>query len=913
MQKSSAFICLAFCLPALAAADEPVDYAKHIKPLLKSRCFACHGALKQKAGLRLDAGMLIHKGSESGAVIEPGKSGESLLIDAVTGANGAAHMPPADEGAPLTPEEVAKLRAWIDAGAVYPESDPPETDPRAHWAFQVPVRPAVPAVAADWSANPLDAFIAAEHQQRGLVAAPLADKGTLLRRVTLDLTGLPPTREELHAFLADGSPDAYEKVVERLLDSPQHGERWGRHWMDVWRYSDWYGRRMENDVRNSDPQIWRWRDWIVQSLNADKGYDRMVQEMLAADEIAPGDDELVVATGFLVRNWYSLNYNQWMRDQVEHTGKAFLGLTFNCAHCHDHKYDPITHEEYFRFRAFFEPLELRRDRVANEPDPGPFKKYIYASSTAPLKSGLIRVFDEKLDAQTFVYRLGDEREIVKDKPPVEPGAPAFLGGEQLAIEPVVLPPVAWYPGLKPFIAAEDLVKLSAAQKAAADALVSAQQANAAADQLRILETKLAAAAAQLASLQARIAADSAKYGSTGTSADELSKAASRAERDATVRTAESTLAQEDAALAAAKAKADGLPDGEEKTKAVAAATAAQQKRDAAAKALEQAQQAAQGDASAYTPLSPVYPDKSTGRRTALAKWITNRQNPLTARVAVNHIWLRHFGRPLVESVFDFGRNGKPPSHPQLLDWLAVEFMERGWSMKHIHRLIVTSRDYRLDSRVGETQRASLERDPENRSLWRFAPRRLEAEAVRDCVLAASGQLDRTIGGMQLENGQEEASTRRSLYFSSYPEAGGQLPFVSMFDAPNPCDCYRRAETVMPQQALALTNSRLLLNQSRILARRLSESVSASGDPAAQQEAFLVAAFEQLLSRPPRAEEVVTCREFLSRQQELYAQAVDGLAAKGSEGLVAPAGEPVQRARESLVRALINHHEFVTLR
>src|SRR5262245_10745436 len=346
-------------------AEEPVNYLRDVKPILKERCFSCHGALKQKGKLRLDTAALMHQGGESGPAVEPGKAGESLLIERVTAKKPDRRMPPPSEGDPLTPKQIALLRAWIEQGAKGPAKEVAEADPRKHWAFRKPVRPELPALKNPaWVRNPIDAFVAVEHDKRELTPSAPAPKEALLRRAYLDLTGLPPPRDELHAFLADDSPGAYEKVVDRLLRSPQYGERWARHWMDVWRYSDWYGRRAVPDVWNSAPQVWRWRDWIIRSLNDDKGYDRMVMEMLAADEIAPDDDDAAVATGFIVRNWYALNPNQWMRDMVEHTGKAFLGLTLHCAHCHDHKYDPVSQEEYFRFRAFFEPVQVRQDRMA---------------------------------------------------------------------------------------------------------------------------------------------------------------------------------------------------------------------------------------------------------------------------------------------------------------------------------------------------------------------------------------------------------------------------------------------------------------------------------------------------------------------------------------------------------------------
>ena len=369
--------------------EDRADYLGKVKPVLKEHCYSCHGALKQAGGLRLDTGRALRRGGDSGPAVVPGRPEESPLIERVAETDADARMP--FEAPALAPSKVAALRDWVAAGAPSPEGEEPERSPKDHWSFRPLVRPSVPrTIGGAWAINPIDHFVAAGHERRGLSPRPPTDRATLLRRVSLDLIGLPPTRDELHAFLADEGVDAYERVVDRLLASPRYGERWGRHWMDVWRYSDWYGRRMVPDVWNSAPQIWRWRDWIVRSLNEDKGYDRMVQEMLAADEIAPGDDEAAVATGYLVRNWYALNPNQWMRDNVEHTAKAFLGLTFNCAHCHDHKYDPIRQDDYFRFRAFFEPIGMRQDRVAGEADPGPFQKYEYSKLRKIVRAGSVR-------------------------------------------------------------------------------------------------------------------------------------------------------------------------------------------------------------------------------------------------------------------------------------------------------------------------------------------------------------------------------------------------------------------------------------------------------------------------------------------------------------------------------------------
>jgi hypothetical protein len=903
---SLAWLCY-LLLPAPVSAAEPVDYLRDVKPLLRARCYACHGALKQKAKLRLDTAATIRKGGRSGPAVIAGKSAASVLIEAVTG-NGRKRMPPESEGAPLSDRQIALLKNWIDQGAKAPTYEKSEEDPRKHWAFRRPVRPAVPVAGAPgWCRNPIDAFVALEHDKHKLRANPPASKEVLLRRVYLDLIGLPPTREELHVALSDQSPDWYEKVVDRLLASPRYGERWARHWMDVWRYSDWYGRRAVPDVWNSAPQIWRWRDWIVKSLNEDTGYDRMVLEMLAGDEIAPADNEAGYATGYLVRNWYALNYNQWMRDNVEHSGKAFLGLTFNCAHCHDHKYDPITQDEYFRFRAFFEPLEPRQDRVEGEPDPGPFQKYDYSVLRKVVRFGSVRVFDEKLDAKTYKYVGGDERNLAVGKAPMAPGAPAFLGGDQLKIRAIDLPPEAYYPGLKRFIQRDETARREQAVAAARTAL---EKAGANAHTMVLAEARLVAARADLLAIRARIAADNAKFNGGAGDVNQLARAASKAERLAALRAAEEKLAAAEHNLATARRK----PDAQAVKKAEQTVAAARNAVAATKKALD-------ADSATYTPLSPVYPVKSSGRRTALARWIVSHDNPLTARVAVNHIWMRHFGRPLVETVFDFGRNGKKPTHPELLDWLACELMgpqkgdadilpqkvrvpflgTRGWSMKRLHRLIITSSTYRMEARAGGD---NLAVDTENRYLWRFNARRAEAEVVRDSILHAAGELDGRIGGPVLENDQEAVSHRRSLYFAVYPEAGGHMKFVEMFDAPDPCECYRRSESIVPQQALLMTNSRLLLDMSRLLARKLSKGVS-------DDSAFIVAAFEQLLSRRPTVQEQAVCKEFLGKQVELFRTAKP-VAVKG-EGGVAPSADPVMRARESLVRALFNHDDFVTMR
>jgi hypothetical protein len=760
--------------------------------------------------------------------------------------------------------------------------------PIPHWAFTPPSQPTVPA-----GGHPVDAFLAAKRNQHGVKPWPQANRRTLLRRVYLDLAGLPPTPEEITAFLNDHSPDAYERVVDRLLASPAHGERWARHWMDVWRYSDWDG--FGTEVRNSQPHIWRWRDWIMQSLNADKGYDRMVMEMLAGDELAPDDPDTLRATGFLARNWFLFNRNVWLDNTVEHTAKAFLGLTMNCARCHEHKYDPIAQKEYYQFRAFFEPHEVRLDRIPGQPD--------------PKKDGLPRVFDAKLDAPTYLFHRGDEAKPDKSQP-LPPKLPTVFGAK-LAIEPVKLSRTAQYPDKRNFVMREvreqsertvrnlEQALDRAKRLSVADWLLPQSMAGLVTLSARIVDRRnerallkedIALAAASDRALNAVLKAEQLEEkGKDSIDWQSAAKLAVVSQRQVAEFQAwrELESARQDLARSSMKPKIEAA------TKRV--------------KAAEAAVQATKADrekpvTTAYTPrVTTSYPATSTGRRLALAKWIVAPENPLAARVAVNHVWMRHFGRPLVPTVFDFGKGGQPPTHPELLDWLACEFMARGWSMKALHRLIVTSAAYRQES---TPDAEALARDPENRWLWRVEPRRLEAEAVRDGVLHVAGNLDRTMGGPDIDQKFGLTVPRRSIYFRHSVEK--YVEMLKVFDSANVVECYRRDESIVPQQALALANNPLVVAQARLLARKFSPRVS--------DEDFINAAFERVLGRPPRPEEIAACAVFLNEQTaRLTEKSKLTTFAAGPAGPVPPSAEPAARAREDLIHVLFNHHEFVTIR
>ncbi|HEY4262813.1 MAG TPA: DUF1549 domain-containing protein, partial [Schlesneria sp.] len=451
---------LAFASLLLSAAipcfgQDSIDYVRQIKPVLQARCYACHGVLNQEAGLRLDTVALAIKGGDSGTAIKLDAPDASLLLQRISATDDATRMPP--EGEPLKPAEIAAFRAWILNGAKSPADEKPERDPRDHWSFRTPVRPPVPKVAdSDWVQNPIDAFIAFEQQQRGLTRQEPANRLLWLRRISLDLIGLPPSEAEIEAYLNDVSNEANDRVISRLLDSPQYGERWGRHWMDIWRYSDWWGLGAE--VRNSQKHIWHWRDWIIESLNSDKGYDQMLREMIAADELYPNDLDKLRASGFLARQYFKFNRTSWLDETVEHTSKAMLGLTFNCAKCHDHKYDPFAQREYYQMRAIFEPYQVRTDALPGEID---FEK-----------DGIPRAFDSNLDAQTFIHIRGDDRNPDKSIT-IEPAIPAFLKFDEWRVASIQLPPEAIQPALRPFV---EEAHLKQAEQRIAEARVALESA-----------------------------------------------------------------------------------------------------------------------------------------------------------------------------------------------------------------------------------------------------------------------------------------------------------------------------------------------------------------------------------------------------------------------------------------------------
>ena len=875
------------------SAHAEVDYEQQIKPLFAARCVACHGVLKQEAGLRLDTGALARRGGDDGAVIIPTDAAVSRLMARVTATDPAERMPA--EGDPLTPEQIADLGAWIAEGATSSDDERPEQDPREHWSFGPVVRPPVPLYENSIGAgNPIDAFLSEYRRRHGLTPQVEATREELIRRLYLDLIGMPPTLEELTNVDAALEEGWYEQLANRLLDDPRHGQRWARHWMDVWRYSDWWG--LGDQLRNSQPHIWHWRDWIVESLNADAPYDEMIRLMLAADELHPNELDKLRATGFLARNYFLFNRNQWMDETVEHVSKGFLGLTINCAKCHDHKYDPIEQVDYYRMRAFFEPYHVRLDVVPQEADLG--------------RDGIPRVFDGQLEAPTYRFDQGQENQPDKSVV-ITPGVPELLAIGEMTIAPVPLPADAWQPERRPWVREAYLTEAKGKVGAAEAALTAAREKLAAADvpdagaEVHIAELAVSVATEELHSVSCRINAMQAAWAKADDSSNNLklveserttSAEAVKAERRVEVARAQLNVAM--AELRLSRAAADQKVPIE---KEVAAARESLGKAETlSATDVTASDRFAPLVGAKWTPTrffssladdpAVTFGPQSSGRRTALAAWITDRRNPLTARVAVNHLWARHMGTPLVATVFDFGRKGIRPDHPELLDWLAAELMDSGWSMKHIHRLIVTSATYRMSSSLAGGE-ANAAMDPDNAGWWRRAPIRLESEVVRDSILSLAGTLDSTPGGPPVAPAEQAESRRRSLYF--FHSNNDRNLFLTTFDEALVKECYRRDQSIVPQQALALTNSRLLLDASKLIAVRIAERTTA--DPHELDDiAFVRRAFTWLLGVTANDAELAASLKALDEWRRLPVE--DG-----------------RDARALLVWAILNHNDFVTLR
>lgn len=832
-------------------AAESVDYLGQIKPILAKNCYACHGAQKQRGGLRLDTAKSIREGGDSGPVIVPGKSATSKLMLAINGAKDVKVMPPKEPR--LSAEQIALLKTWIDQGALAPateKADDPVAARNTHWAFQPPVRFPLPAVQKmAWVRNPIDRFILARLEKERITPSPEADRVTLIRRLSLDLLGLPPTIQEVEAFLADARPDAYEHLVDRLLQSPHYGERMGRHWLDLARYAD------SNGFTIDGPRpIWKYRDWVIDAFNRDLPFDQFTIQQLAGDLLPNATLDNKVATGFhrnTLRNEEGgIDVEQFrvesVVDRVNTTGSVFLGLTVGCCQCHDHKFDPIAQREYYQLFAFLnnadEPtLEL------GTPDQVKLRNQTRARLTELEKRR--KIIDKTTEARERKWEEGLTRDLRAELP--------------LEIQTILTFPEN---GRSP---KQKRVLTTAYRKR--DMLHSAVAG---------LATPLPfLPASQMHVVQLRL-----------------------------------NLEQE----------LNDLKDREPQI----VSTLVMQERPTP----RQTNVHIQGDFTRKgIPVSPGVPavlhplGRSAGsgaalpNRLDLARWLVDPKNSLTARVTMNRFWQHFFGLGLVETENDFGTQGTPPSDPELLDWLATEFIAQKWSMKAMHRLLVTSATYRQASR-SRPDLATV--DPRNKLLARQSRLRLEAEIVRDVALASSGLLSDKVGGPSVyppqpdgvyaftqvnKNWKADSGAdryRRGMY--TYFWRSAPHPGLTVFDAPDANSaCTRRNRSNTPLQALTLLNDQAFLEFAQELTARLFQEAKPTDRERIRQ------AFQLCLARKPRDFEVKRLEDLLNQQRASFAQAPQDARPLAPKDLPREIDGKEFAAWTIVSRVLLNLDEFIT--
>ena len=930
MPRSVLPVFLALLAPALPAATP--DFVRDVRPILSRHCFECHGPEKQKSGYRLDVKEIALRGGDSGsAAIVPGRAAESPLLALVAHPDPYERMPP--EGAALTPAEVATLRAWVEAGATWPESASARVeDPLAWWSLQ-PLRVTAPPAGA---AHPIDAFVRASLAARGIAPAPEADARTLHRRLAFDLTGLPPAPEELEAFEADRAPGAYERLVDRLLASPRYGERWARHWLDVAHYGDTHGY----DKDKLRTHAWPYRDYVIRAFNADKPYARFLSEQIAGDVLYPDTADGVEALGFIAAGpWDFIGHAEVPEskidgklarhldrdDMVANAIGTFASATVHCAQCHQHKFDPISQEDYYSLQAVFAALDrtereyyrdpalharfqrLRRERAetaaALQAQAGEPYVELTRRLAAPLNQdpaqpgrespsyGYHSALSSTPDAVKWVQvDLGQSVEIdrvwllpchdsfndigagfgfpVRFKVEVSDD-PEFRAGVKLAWIRYDATFMADYPnpGLTAFSTGgskDDGIAGRYVRVTVTRLAPRRDDYMFALAELRVLDR----AGRNVALGRPVTALDAVESGErwrpanltdgvapTGLAAEE--KAALERERetlllataDAATRARREEL-RERAARIEAGLKQLPKPDlvyagGIHTGTGTFRGTGPEGGRPRAITILARGQVTQPGrpvgpgtlSALDFAPARFALPDGAPEgeRRAALARWLVDPRNPLTWRSIVNRVWQYHFGRGLVETPNDFGRNGARPTHPELLDWLAARFRDEGGSFKALHRLIVTSATYRQSAAVNpEAEKI----DAGNTLLWRQNRRRLEAEAVRDAVLAASGRLDLTMGGpgwrdfvierpehsphfrYDLADPDDPQTWRRSVY--RFIVRSQTQPWMTALDCADPSmRVDRRNESLTPLQALALLNNGFVVAQARHFAARVT--------------------------------------------------------------------------------------------
>ncbi len=1041
--------------PLMSAAT--VDFARDIQPILADRCYSCHGPEKQKSGLRLDQKSTAFLGGDSGAVLIPRDSAKSLLYAHISGGEPDAPMPPESEGKPLTPAQIALIKAWIDAGAVWPD-DPAGAAAApvrsSHWSFQAPQRPELPAVKnASWPRTPIDRFVMARLDREKIVPSPEAGRPTLIRRLSFDLLGLPPSPVDVQKFVNDTRPDAYERLVDRLLASPHFGERWGRHWLDLARYADSDG--YEKDTAR--PFAYLYRDWVIDAINRDLPFDQFTIEQLAGDLLSDADlqspnselrtpnpdlpsarQNARIATGFhrqtLTNKEGGVDPEEFRCkatvDRVDTTGTVWLGLTLGCAECHSHKYDPISQREFYQLFAFFNNADEQE-----LPAPTAEQLAIYTTAKkqwdatrAPLKKAYDAYVRDSLPAQHAEWEAAGRLDLpvwttltpeqvsatsgtsltARDDHVIAASGMSPLTEDYVIVTKAPAGPIT---GFRLEAIADEKAGKGAGRSGNGNYVITnfsvSVQSTAAGESQRIHLINATADFSQKdypvgGAIDGNTATGWAINGESKKShvavfhcAEPLTPAAgdklnftiaqqfgnqhtlARFRLSATTSPApKASLIDDQVAIAW------HTPPAERTPKHQAALTAYYRDEiDATARKLRKplldhakkepkypdtkaailAERAKprethvhiRGDflrpgpkVTAATPavLHAMKPRGATPDRLDLARWLVAADNPLTARVTVNHLWKNLFGRGLVASVNNFGLQGDKPTHPELLDWLATEFSSPsspstgstsspqagsgqptpstglGWSRKALLKLIVTSATYQQSS---DYRTDLVDLDPLNTLLARQNRLRLEAEIIRDTHLAVSGLLAPRIGGpsvrpplpadiaalgyansVKWQESEGADKYRRGLYI--FFQRTVPYPMLMTFDAPNStATCTRRERSNTPLQALMLWNDPVFFDCARVLGRKLM------GEPTI--EARLDQAFETCLARPPTAAERTRLRQLYDDQARLTAE--QPAAAKSILGLEADAVQPAdpiaQAALVAAVRTLMNLDEFIT--
>jgi len=852
------------------ARRQIAHYESEIQPLFNQRCVGCHGGDSPQAGLDLSTLVSTLRGGQQGPVILEGLSDKSIIMRQLV----SGGMPPKGGGKPLSEIEVERIRAWIDKGEFADHVDignpfdrafteaeaPPITaEDRGHWAFRKPTAVVAPEVQDRGRVQtPIDAFILDKLERHALSLSAPASKQTLLRRAYFDVWGLPPTSEQAAEFLGDSRPDAYERLIDRLLESPNYGQRWGRFWLDAAGYVDTTGKDFQAAKPQLAPGMWRYRDYVIDAFNKDKPWDRFLTEQLAGDELydwrnaeryTPEMLEGLIATGYLRTVLDATNEDLSDRPAdrydtlfalIDKVSRSAVGLTLSCARCHSHKFDPIPQRDYYRFLALLSAAYNPSDWVQ------PKNRLAYTVSASEKEQ--VDTHNESVEAE--VTKLADQA--------------AEIG--------------------KPYRSQLFETKLSEAPEVVREDLRSA----------------VAAPATDRTEVQKYLVR---KFGSlVEINDEEIQAEASPKHREQLTRLQSEITTwkgyRNDVQQLSALWDGDDLPVIRLLQRGSVESPGPRVKPGFLSILCNPS------DDCLAEP-SPNRVGATSGYRLALAEWLTDPDHPLTARVVVNRIWGHHFGSGLVATPDNFGLNGSAPSHPELLDWLAVDFVKHGWKAKRLHKMIMLSAVYQQSSRLADTTHAERARteDPDNRLLSRKPLRRLEAEALRDSILAVAGRLDRSLEGPPvmlnalpdgLQVAEQVGANRRSVYLLA--RRTWPLTFMGAFDFPNiDTTCTRRTPSATPIQSLALMNSEFVLGSAAAAARRALDLVAATPTDI---DSLVRHTYSLALARIPTGEELDLAREHLDQQQRLYARAN------------ASAEEAFEKSVESLAHMLISSNEFL---